>query len=82
VDLGQVNYTCADYGTADSSLLSIPPRAAFLGPAWYQQYVALFMIPAIAAVGAAYYWLRVRGKQQVLREHQPAEAALLARDQG
>jgi urea carboxylase system permease len=55
------------------------PRAAFFGPAWYQQYVALFMIPAIAAVGAAYYWLRVRGRQQVLREHQPAEAALLAR---
>ncbi len=47
------------------------PRAEFFGPAWYQQYVAMFMIPGIAIVGAAYYWLRVRGKQQVLREHRP-----------
>ena len=32
------------------------PRAEFFGPAWYQQYVAMFMIPGIAIVGAAYYW--------------------------
>jgi hypothetical protein len=53
------------------------PRAAFFGPAWYQQYVALFMIPAIAVIGAAYYWLRVRGHQHVLNEHRSSAAALV-----
>jgi urea carboxylase system permease len=47
------------------------PRAEFFGPAWYQQYVAVFMIPLIALAGAAYYWVAVRGKQQVLAEHRP-----------
>lgn len=50
------------------------PRAEFFGPAWYQQYVACFMIPAVAVVGLAYYWLVVRGKRQVLTEHS-ADAA-------
>jgi urea carboxylase system permease len=45
------------------------PRAEFFGPAWYQQYVAVIMVPAIAVVGAVYYWLAVRGKQHVLPEH-------------
>jgi urea carboxylase system permease len=45
------------------------PRAEFFGPAWYQQYVALIVVPAVAAIGAVYYWLAVRGKQHVLPEH-------------
>lgn len=53
------------------------PRAAFFGPAWYQQYVALFMIPAIVVIGAVYYWLRVRGHQHVLSEHQSGAPALV-----
>jgi hypothetical protein len=53
------------------------PRAAFFGPAWYQQYVAVFMIPAVIVVGAAYYWLRVRGHQHVLSEHQSGAPALM-----
>jgi urea carboxylase system permease len=52
------------------------PRAEFFGGAWYQQYVACFMIPAIAAAGLAYYWLRVRGKQHVLTEHSAAPASV------
>jgi urea carboxylase system permease len=48
------------------------PRAEFFGPAWYQQYVALIIVPAIAAIGAAYYWLAVRGKQHILPEHSAA----------
>jgi amino acid transporter len=45
------------------------PRAEFFGPAWYQQYVAVIMVPAITVVGAGYYLLAVRGKQHVLPEH-------------
>jgi len=52
------------------------PRAEFFGDAWYQQYVACFMIPAVAVVGLAYYWLRVRGKQHVLTEHSAASATV------
>jgi urea carboxylase system permease len=45
------------------------PRAEFFGPAWYQHYVAVIMVPLIALVGAAYYRLAVRGRQRVLAEH-------------
>lgn len=65
-----INIVAVVWGTVMAVNLGWP-RAEFFGPAWYQQYVATFMIPGIALVGAAYYWLRVRGKQQVLREHRP-----------
>jgi len=32
------------------------------------------MVPLIALVGAAYYWLAVRGRQRVLAEHSAAAA--------
>lgn len=48
------------------------PRAEFFGPAWYQHYVAVIMVPLIALVGAAYYRLAVRGRGRVLAEHSAA----------
>jgi urea carboxylase system permease len=50
------------------------PRAEFFGPAWYQHYVAVIMVPLIGAVGVAYYLLAVRGRQQVLSEHSASAA--------
>jgi hypothetical protein len=50
------------------------PRAEFFGPAWYQHYVAVIMVPLIGAVGVAYYLLAVRGRQQVLNEHSASAA--------
>ena len=45
------------------------PRAEFFGPAWYQQYVAVIVIPALALLGAAFYWFIARGRERVLSEH-------------
>jgi amino acid transporter len=79
VNLGKwglpVNVIAVVWGAAMAVNLGWP-RAEFFGGAWYQQYVACFMIPAVAAVGLAYYWLRVRGKQHVLAEHRAAPAAV------
>jgi urea carboxylase system permease len=36
------------------------PRAAFYGPAWYQQYIAVIFVPAVAIIGAIYYMARQR----------------------
>jgi hypothetical protein len=36
------------------------PRPAFYGPAWYQQYIAVIFVPAVAIIGAIYYMVRQR----------------------
>jgi urea carboxylase system permease len=54
------------------------PRAEFFGPAWYQHYVAVIMVPLIALVGAAYYRVAVRGRKRVLAEHSAATASSAA----
>jgi urea carboxylase system permease len=46
------------------------PRAEFYGPAWYQQYIAVIVVPLVLAAGAAYYWFFARGRAHILTEHQ------------
>lgn len=35
------------------------PRAAFYGPAWYQQYAAVAFVPAVIIIGVLYYRTRL-----------------------
>lgn len=46
------------------------PRAEFYGTAWYQQYIAVIFVPAVAVLGAIYYliWQRQRPTEPVIAE--------------
>jgi urea carboxylase system permease len=46
------------------------PRAAFYGPAWYQQYIAVIFVPAVALLGAVYYAI----SQRPTAAHEPEPA--------
>jgi urea carboxylase system permease len=52
-----INAVAVIYG-AIMTVNLVWPRAAFYGPAWYQQYAGLIFVPIVIVAGVLFYWLR------------------------